>query len=182
MGPPQITALGCVGSLTFALGVGASAVVAQTPFGTGVVNSAHVTWQVGGIDHGEGLAPDASFTVARPPSRNAVLTAWELDKDLKNGPFQNILFPAGDYRRTAFVPLPEPVDSSFLTGDPSPVDRSQPLRVSRTERIRLGVPVFFTLEDAGLNLDPTQVETVIVTLTDAVTGDPVRQWLAVAGL
>jgi hypothetical protein len=69
------------------------------------------------------------------------------------------------------VPLPEPVDRSTLTGDPTPIDRSQPLRVFRTDRIRLGVPVFFTLEDAGLNMDPNAVETVVVMLTDAVTGD-----------
>ncbi|MGY6535544.1 MAG: hypothetical protein ACXIVG_09395 [Pararhodobacter sp.] len=144
---------------------------AQTPMGTEVLNTAHVTWQAGGIDQGAGLAPEARFTVARPPRTDAVLTAWELDKGLSDGPFETILFPAGDYRQNPFVPLPEPVDRSFLTGDPTPIDRSQPLRVFRTDRIRMGVPVFFTLEDAGLNMDPMAVETVVVTLTDAVTGD-----------
>ncbi|MCC5968270.1 MAG: DUF11 domain-containing protein, partial [Natronohydrobacter sp.] len=144
---------------------------AQTPMGTEVLNTAHVTWQAGGIDQGAGLAPKARFTVARPPRTDAVLTAWELDKGLSDGPFENILFPAGDYRQNPFVALPEPVDRSFLTGDPTPIDRSQPLRVFATQRIRMGVPVFFTLEDAGLNMDPTAVETVVVMLSDAVTGD-----------
>lgn len=144
---------------------------AQTPMGTQVVNTAHVTWQAGGIDQGAGLFPQASFTTARPPRSDGVLTAWELDTGLSDGPFEEILFPAGDYRQNPFVPLPEPVDRSTLTGDPTPIDRSQPLRVFRTERIRLGVPVFFTLEDAGLNMDPGAVETVVITLTDAVTGD-----------
>ncbi len=144
---------------------------AQTPMGTQVQNTAQVTWQVGGVDQGTGLAPTASFIVARAPRNNAVLIAWELDKGLTDGPFENILFPAGDFKRNPFVPLPEPVDSSFLTGNATPVDRSQPLRVFRTERIRLGVPLFFTLQDAGLNLNPAVVETVVVTLVDAVTGD-----------
>lgn len=143
---------------------------AQTPMGTEVVNIAHVTWQAGGINQGEGLRPEARFTVARRES-HAVLTAWQLDKGLTDGPFQTILFAAGDYKSGEFVPLPEPVDRSSLTGDPVPIDRSQPLRVARADRIRPGVPVFFTLEDAGLNLNPAKIETVVLTLTDAVTGD-----------
>lgn len=155
----------CAAALTLGMAV------AQTPMGTEVVNIAHVTWQAGGIEQGAGLRPEARFAVSRPARSDAVLTAWELDKGLTAGPFETILFPAGDYRQNPFVPLPEPVDRSTLTGNPTPIDRSVPLRVFRTERIRLGVPIFFTLEDTGLNLDPTQAETVVVTLTDAVTGD-----------
>jgi uncharacterized repeat protein (TIGR01451 family) len=144
---------------------------AQTPMGTEIVNTLHVSWQAGGVEQGAGLHPEARFTVARPPRSGGVLNAWELDKGLTQGPFVTMLFPAGDYRRNPFVPLPEPVDRSVMTGDPMPIDRSQPLRLFRTDRIRLGAPIFFTLEDAGLNLDPTQVETVVVILSDAVTGD-----------
>ncbi len=154
----------CAAALTLGMAM------AQTPMGTEVVNIAHVTWQVDGVDQGEGLRPEARFTVARRQSRG-VLTAWELDKGLTDGPFAEFLFRAGDFRQGDFVALPEPVDSSSLTGDPAPIDRSAPLRVSRADRIRPGVPVFFTLEDSGLNLDPTRIETVMITLTDAVTGD-----------
>lgn len=143
---------------------------AQTPMGTEIVNTARVIWHAGDVAQDAGLSAEARFLVARPQS-NGVLTAWELDKGLTEGPFRDILFAAGDYRQNPFVPLPEPVDRSALTGDPAPIDRSAPLRVFRTERIRLGVPVFLTLEDAGLNLRPAQVETVVVNLGDAVTGD-----------
>ncbi|MCC5960813.1 MAG: hypothetical protein JJU08_15880, partial [Rhodobacteraceae bacterium] len=153
-----------------AVGLTAAPALAQTPMGTLVVNTAQVTWQVDGVEQDAALFPEARFTVARAPSAG-VLTAWELDKGLSAGPFSNILFPAGDYRINPFVALPEPVDRSTLTGDPTPVDRSNPLRVFATTNIRMGVPVFFTLEDAGLNLDPAQVETVNVTLSDALTGD-----------
>lgn len=158
-------------ALVLAMGIGAAPTLALTPMGTEVVNTAHVAWQAAGVDQGDGLFPEARFIVARPARTNGVLTAWELDKGLTQGPFRDILFPAGDYRQNPFVPLPEPVDRSILTGDPNPIDRSSPLRVFATQRIRLGVPVFFTLEDAGLNLDPTRVETVVVSLSDAVTGD-----------
>ncbi|MDD7972976.1 hypothetical protein [Roseinatronobacter alkalisoli] len=170
---PILSAIRRLGAAALALVVGlaaASAVAQGTPVGTEVVNIAHVTWQVGGIDQGEGLSPEARFTVARPQS-SGVLTAWELDKGLTDGPFETILFPGAEYWQNAWLPLPEPVDRSTLTGTPTPVDRSAPLRVFRTDRIRLGVPVFFTLEDSGLNLVPSQIETAIVTLTDALTGD-----------
>jgi uncharacterized repeat protein (TIGR01451 family) len=153
-----------------ALGLGLSPAAAQTPMGTEVVNIARVTWQAGALDQGDGVAAEARFIVARPRSQG-VLTAWELDKGLSGGPFRSILFPGGDYRQNPFVPLPEPVDRSTLTGDSGPIDRSAPLTVFQTLRIRLGVPIFLTLEDAGLNLDPARTETAIVILTDAVTQD-----------
>ncbi|MGL4413397.1 hypothetical protein [Roseinatronobacter monicus] len=170
---PISCALRRLGAAGLALVVGlasASAVAQGTPLGTEVVNIAHVTWQAGGMDQGEGLSPEARFTVARGQS-NGILTAWELDKGLTDGPFENIYFPDAEYRQNPWLPLPEPVDASTLTGNPTPIDRSTPLRVFRTDRIRLGVPIFFTLEDAGLNRDPTRVETVEVTLSDAATGD-----------
>ena len=159
-----------LGAAALAIGLGAAPARAQTVPGTEVVNTAHVTWQVDGVDQGLVLSPQARFTVARAPLPG-VLTAWELDKGLTDGTPELILFPGGDYRQNPFVPLPEPVDRSTLTGDPVPVDRSAPLSVVRAERIRLGVPVFWTLQDAGLNRDPAQVETAVVTITDAVTGD-----------
>ena len=165
--PPRAFGQLCVVLLALAPIAG----LAQTPMGTEVVNTANVTWEAAGIPQGAGLSPEARFTVARPARTEAVLTAWELDRGLTDGPFRDILFPAGDVRQDTFVPLPEPVDRSSLTGDPTLIDRSAPLRVFPTERIRIGVPIFLTLEDQGLNMDPTRVETVVITLTDAVTGD-----------
>jgi len=168
--PCALRRLGAAG-LALVVGLASASAVAQgTPLGTEVVNIARVTWQAGGIDQGEGLSPEARFTVARGQS-NGILTAWELDKGLTDGPFENIYFPDAEYWQNQWLPLPEPVDTSTLTGNPTPIDRSAPLRVFRTDRIRLGVPIFFTLEDAGLNRDPTRIETVEVTLSDAATGD-----------
>lgn len=153
------------------MGLVAEPVAAQgTPMGTEIVNTARVTWQADGIAQDGGLTAESRFAVARPKS-NGVLTAWEMDKGLTDGPSRTMQFPAGDFRRNPFTPLPEPVDRSTLTGDPAPIDRSQPVRVVPTDRIRLGVPIFFTLQDAGLNLDPARIETVVVTLTDAMTED-----------
>ncbi|TVP70746.1 MAG: hypothetical protein EA339_12220 [Rhodobacteraceae bacterium] len=165
------SALARIGAAALLLGLAATPALAQTVMGTEIVNTAHVTWQVDGVDQGDGLAPEARFTVARPPRSDAVLTAWELDRGLTDGPFEEIFFPAADYRVNPFTPMPEPVDRSTLTGDATPIDRSAPLRVFRTDRVRIGVPIFFTLEDDGLNRDPSAVETVVVTVIDSVTGD-----------
>lgn len=134
--------------------------------GSEIVNTARITWGNGAVE----LDAEARFTVARPTS-NGVLTAWELDTGLSPGPFRDIVFAEGEYFGGTWVPLPEPVDTSSMTGTGTPIDRSAALRVVRSDRIRLGVPVFFTLLDPGLNFDPAAVETVEVTLTDAVTGD-----------
>lgn len=134
--------------------------------GTEIVNIAQISVDNGALV----LSAEARFTVARPTS-NPVLTAWELDNGLSPGPFRDILFPQAEYRVNPWVPLPEPVDRSSMTGTGTPIDRSAPLRVFRSDRIRLGVPVFFTLLDPGLNFDPSAAETAEVTLTDAVTGD-----------
>jgi uncharacterized repeat protein (TIGR01451 family) len=161
-----------IGAACMAVAIAAfgQAAVPQTPAGTEVVNIAQITWFENGGEQGTGLAPAARFTVARGQSQG-VLSAWELDRGLSDVPVQQIYFPAGDYRVNPFIPLPEPVDTSELTGAPTPIDRSAPLRVFRTDRIRVGVPVFFSLEDAGLNRDPTLVETVVVVLNDAATSD-----------
>lgn len=163
--------IGALLSLAIGLGLAHGAPVqAQTRPGTEIVNVAQVEWQVGAGGPGPSLQAEARFVVARPTS-HGVLTAWELDRGLSPGPFREIMFAKGEYRVNPFFPLPEPVDTSAMTGTGQPIDRSAPLRVFKSDRIRLGVPVFFTLEDAGLNFDPTQVETVVVTLQDATTGD-----------
>lgn len=163
--------IGALLSLAIGLGLGhGTPAQAQTRPGTEIVNVAQVEWQVGAGGRGPALQAEARFVVARPTS-HGVLTAWELDRGLSPGPFREIMFAQGDYRVNPFFPLPEPVDTSAMTGTGQPIDRSAPLRVFKSDRIRLGVPVFFTLEDAGLNFDPSQVETVVVTLQDATTGD-----------
>ncbi len=134
--------------------------------GTEIVNIAQISVDNGALV----LSAEARFTVARPTS-NGILTAWELDNGLSPGPFRDILFAQGEYRVNPWVPLPPPVDRSAMTGTGTPIDHSVPLRVFRSDRIRLGVPVFFTLLDPGLNFDPSAIETVEVTLTDAATGD-----------
>jgi len=164
--------MACVAMVGLGMGPGMGQAQAQgAKPGDQIVNTALISW-------GDGAAPvtlsaEARFTVARPTS-NGVLTAWELDKGQSPGPFREIVFARGEYQVNPWYPLPEPLDSSTLTGDPAPIDRSAPLRVFKTDRIRLGVPIFFTLEDAGLNGDPAAVETVDVRLTDAATGDVER--------
>jgi hypothetical protein len=152
------------------LGMGQAQAQGARP-GSEIVNTAVITWGAGTA--AQTLTAEARFTVVRPRS-NGILTAWELDKGQSPGPFRDIVFAQGDYRVNPWIPLPEPVDSSTLTGDPAPISRGAPLRVFKADRIRLGVPVFFTLEDAGLNFDPAAIETVEVTLTDAATGDVER--------
>ncbi|MBQ2263076.1 MAG: hypothetical protein II336_17155 [Loktanella sp.] len=189
MRPRLLSALCLLGAAALALALGPAATVAQTPAGTEVVNTAYVTWQMGGVDQGQRLSAQARFTIASPPSDGpggrpppdnggssgaplpGELTAWEMDKGLTTGTPASILLPAGDYRRNPFVPLPELVDRSALTGDPTPVDRTAPLRVVPASRIRAGVPIIWKLRDAELNRDPTQVETVVVIVSDTMTGD-----------
>ncbi|WP_322895603.1 MULTISPECIES: hypothetical protein [unclassified Yoonia] len=170
MHPRLSSALSLFGAAALALGCGAAMALAQTVPGTEVVNTAQVTWQMEGMENVQILTPQARFVVARPPS-DGVLTAWERDQGTSALAPQLITFAAADYRRNPFVPMPEPVDSSALTGNPNPIDRTAPLPVVRAERIRLGVPLFFTLEDSGLNRDPAQIDTAVVVVTDSVTGD-----------
>lgn len=156
--------------LVYIVVIHVSVLIAQTPMGTEIVNRAEITWQSNGVPQDVKLTPEASFIVARAKSQG-VLSIWELDKGLTSGPFEEIYFPRADFRRNPFIPLPEPIDTSSLTFNNTPIDRSKPLRVFRTDRVRLGIPIFFMLTDAGLNLDPLNIETVIVILTDLVTGD-----------
>lgn len=73
--------------------------------------------------------------------------------------------PTQDPVAFALLPLPR------LTGAAAPLDLSQPLPLAVTRQYHQGDPVFIRLTDLDQNMDRTVRETVIVSLSDDLTGD-----------
>ena len=74
-----------------------------------------------------------------------------------------------DFRNAAgtFIALAPPVTA----GTQTPIDLSQPVPLIPFSTFHEGEPVFVRVTDLDQNLDPTRAETVLVTVTDATTGD-----------
>jgi len=140
--------------------------------GTEIINRAEVSYEVLGTPQ-DVLTAESRVTVAPLPSEGR-LRAFEWVPG--GSDTQPIAFPAADFSPTRdengpFQPLSAPQDVSQgpAGGLTAPVPGMLPVR--EADRILPGTTVFFVLEDDGLNFDSTVIDTVSVTVTDAVTGD-----------
>ena len=70
-----------------------------------------------------------------------------------------------------FAPLDPPTNGSAAVGGVGPIGLSGPLEVLEVERIRYGVPLFYVLTYASLNLRSDEIETADLAVVDDVTGD-----------
>lgn len=77
--------------------------------------------------------------------------------------------PSGDLDGP-FTPMGMPSDTSALTGGETYTVPAT-LALRETALVRQGVPVFFAIEDAALDMDASAVERVAVRLSNSVTGD-----------
>jgi uncharacterized repeat protein (TIGR01451 family) len=141
--------------------------------GTIVTNTAEIQYEVLGTPQVISTA-DSSFVVS-PIGPPGTLVAYRWTPD--NGDAEQIRFPNSSYSPDGnvdgpFVDLPAPTDfsgRSNTSGLTAPVPGTIP--AVPAERIYPGVPVFFVLEDQGLNFNSNQVDFVSVTISDDVTGD-----------
>lgn len=66
-----------------------------------------------------------------------------------------------------FVPLSAPVPAGSIT----PIDLIPPVKLITAVQYHMGEPIFIRLTDLDQNLDPAAAETVVVTVSNSVTGD-----------
>ncbi len=144
----------------------------STAPGTQIINRATLTYQVHGIAQYPIIA-EAVITVQGFPSPG-VLRALQYAPG--NPPARMLRFSRAEYASdpmgaSGFIASPEPRDTSRVaTGDGSfPVPGI--IGVADRDRIYPGMPIMYVLDDAGLNYDSADIDTVDVRLTDTVTAD-----------
>lgn len=145
----------------------------ETRPGDRIENVADLSYQIGDVTGLPSLSADVTFTVQPLPSEGH-LTAYEYAPGSPQA--ENIRFPSSEFATTGdedgpFSAMTAPEDTSDGPHGGTVIPVSGPAPVRQTERIRPGVPVFLALEDPALNFDSGTAETVVVTVSDAVTGD-----------
>ncbi|MCE6958766.1 hypothetical protein LAZ40_06855 [Cereibacter sphaeroides] len=157
----------------------APAARAGTPYEEAGVKPGQVITNVAvltaGPAHQEMARASVSFTVANLPV-HGTLRAFEYAYDGIPGVkpetfrFAHVDRSSGN-ESGPFVRSGTPTDRSSLTGSYGTLDLSGPIQVREVDKIRHGTPVFFVIEDSSFNIASDRVDTVVITLTDAVTGD-----------
>jgi hypothetical protein len=166
-------------SITAVLTLSATGNVAAGPYdntttapGTQIVNRATSDYTVQGINQLQIIAE--ATVVVQPFPTAGTLRGMRYNPNGQDT--QNLIFARSEFASnvsggSGFTPSNQPRDTSRVaTGDgfiPAPGQ----LPVSEVDRVYPGMPIFYVLDDLGLNYDSTAIDTVDVTLTDAVTGD-----------
>ena len=138
--------------------------------GTRIVNRATLDYKVQGIAQDQ-ITAEAAITVQAFPS---VGTLRAVRYTPAGASAESVTFPAAEFAfdvngRSGFAPVAKPRDVSRLQGGVVPVPGQIP--VTDADRIYPGMPIFYILDDAGLNYDNSAIDTVDVALSDVVTGD-----------
>jgi len=138
---------------------------APTPRGTAIVNVASIS-----ADGSTGALSSAPAVVTvRIPTRATL----EL---LENAPRSSSAKPEavvqGSYQSSPEAGAPmRPLALPRLAGASAAMDLAQPVPLLPTNFYHQGDPVFLRVADEDQNLDPSVRETVLVTVTDDLTGD-----------
>ncbi len=76
-------------------------------------------------------------------------------------------YQSGALPTDPFLPVPPPVQAGSLV----PIDLSGPIPLINSSLIHVGQPLFVMLTDLDQNLDPSAAETVMVTISNFLTGE-----------
>lgn len=149
--------------------------MADVPGQRTITNIASVTYShpVSGVPVRQ--TAQAGLTVSYPPV-DAELRLFQLSCGAVCGSELRVQVPQGHFAQGAdivgpFLPLPTPINASEERGSQGPIDLTGPVDLMAADFLTIGTPIVVVLQSAGLNRNPNAVDTAIVTLTDATTGD-----------
>lgn len=144
----------------------------QTRPGTQITNRANLSFTVLGVPQ-DIRASEATFTVSPiPTSGSLVAYEWYRGAGGTKMSFPSSEFAADVPGKTSFQSQSAPVNTATRganKGLTAPAPGTLPVR--SVDRIHPGQTVFLGLDDVGLNLDSNAAETLVLTITDDITGD-----------
>ena len=135
------------------------------PAGTVINNTATATYS-GGITNDSNTVTTTTVIV-RTPSTIEFLQYAPASGAAENVPVAITQYSTSGTIAGPFVPLPAPTPA----GSTTPIDLLSPVPLVAATRYHQGEPIFIRLTDLDQNLDSTMIETVMVTVTVAATGD-----------
>lgn len=135
----------------------------ETQPGDIIQNTLSISWG-DQVNNPDPIQVDNEITVV-PFSTPGTLKAFKYDPSGSSYDIISTEF-SQDGEEGPFTTSPPPVDSA---GNPITVMGSVPL--SETNRILKGASIFLALEDHGLNFDSSSIDSVVLQVTDSITGD-----------
>ena len=140
--------------------------------GTQIVNRATSDYTVHGIQQDQ-IVAEATVVVQAFPTPGTLrgMRFNPNGRDTQNLIFARSEFASNVSGASGFTRSDQPRDTSRIAIGDGFIPAPGQIPVSEVDRIYPGMPIFYVLDDAGLNYDNTTIDTVDVTLTDAVTGD-----------
>lgn len=144
-------------------------VLAITPPGTSIDNTASAVFKLGGAD----IPVDSNtVTVISTTIRTSSTVTFYRYDPTGNGTVTEEIptqFASSGPPASGFTISPDPTIPVVGTGE-MPIDPDLPVSIVPVDRYHTGEPVIIQLEDLDQNLDPTVAETIVVTVI-ASTGD-----------
>jgi hypothetical protein len=143
---------------------------AATPPGTNIDNTAQVTFRDSPASLDRNVNSN-TVTVITEAFRTPALIEF-LQYAPTNSSAQDVVVLPTDHSPSGvatgpFVPLSAPVPAGSIT----PIDLISPVKLITAVQYHMGEPIFIRLTDLDQNLDPAVAETVVVTVSNSVTGD-----------